>query len=69
MCAPSPPPDLERLRRAVSGAVFGPDDGEACEKRDSMAASYPREVLTGLRDVKRRSDPKGLIHSSHELGG
>ena len=27
--APSRPLDLDRLRRAVSGAVFGPDDGEA----------------------------------------
>ena len=27
--APSPSLDLDRLRRAVSGPVFGPDDGEA----------------------------------------
>ena len=29
--APSPSPDLDRLRRAVGGAVFGPGDGEAWE--------------------------------------
>jgi hypothetical protein len=33
-----------------------------------MGSSFPPEVLTRLADVKRRYDPKGLIHSSHTLG-
>ena len=39
------------------------------ERRDAMAASHPPDVLTRLRDVKRRYDPRGLIQSSHALSG
>jgi hypothetical protein len=39
------------------------------EKPEAMGTSFPPDVLARLAEVKRRYDPKGLIHSSHTLDG
>ena len=59
----------EELRSAMAPWSTGRTFLNFIEKRDAMAISFPPEVLTRLREVKRRYDPKGLIHSSHALGG
>ena len=59
----------ENVRSAMAPWSTGRIFLNFSEKRDAMAASYPPEVLARLRDVKRRYDPEGLIHSSHALGG
>ena len=59
----------ENVRSAMAPWSTGRIFLNFSEQRDAMAASYPPAVLTRLRDVKRRYDPKGLIHSSHALGG
>jgi FAD/FMN-containing dehydrogenase len=59
----------EELRSAMAPWSTGRTFLNFIEKPDAMATSFPPEVLTRLREVKRRYDPKGLINSSHGLAG
>ena len=59
----------EQVRSAMAPWSTGGVFLNFTEDRDAMASCFPPEVLTRLRDVKRRYDPKGLIQSSHALGG
>ncbi len=57
----------ERLQSAMAPWTTGRTFLNFVEEREAMRTSFPPEVLTRLADVKRRYDPKGLIHSSHTL--
>jgi FAD/FMN-containing dehydrogenase len=58
----------ERLQSAMAPWTTGRTFLNFVEEPEAMGSSFPPEVLTRLADVKRRYDPKGLIHSSHTLG-
>jgi hypothetical protein len=60
---------LERLMEGLAPWTTGRRFLNFIEDRDHVASAFAPATLDRLREVKRRYDPEGRIHSSHPIPG